>query len=370
MKLASRLVLAFALVALFASGVTTALIWQSQQRRVHLFLDRDLPRVIGRVPHPPGKPPRFLKQQLRLLRELRQANLRAALIALLVALAVGGWLAWRLTQPLEILTRAVRRYAEGDREARAKVDDEGELAELARAFNDLAERLQQEEELDRRRVADIAHELRTPLTILKGELEALADGVLEPAPQTLQRLVEEVDHLSLLVGDLRLLSLADSGELALTLQENDLAQLLARSAEAFEPMARQRGLRLRLELKTAPARFDNARMRQVAVNLLDNALRHAREQVVISSWSQKGSACFTVSDDGAGIAPQDLPHVFDRFYRADPARARSTGGSGLGLAIARAIVEAHGGAISVANEAEGGTRFIVCLPQNEPTRPA
>jgi nitrogen fixation/metabolism regulation signal transduction histidine kinase len=132
-KLASRLVLAFALVALFASGITAALVWQAQQQRVHRFLDRDLPRVIER--RPPAKPPRFFEEQQRLLRELRTANLRAALIALAVALAVGGGLAWRMARPVTELTRATRRYAEGDRDARARVRGRDELAELARAFN-------------------------------------------------------------------------------------------------------------------------------------------------------------------------------------------------------------------------------------------
>ncbi|WP_287417201.1 ATP-binding protein [Oceanithermus sp.] len=365
MKLASRLVLAFALVALFASGITAALVWQAQQQRVHRFLDRDLPRVIEGEPHPPGKPPRFFEQQQRLLRELREANLRAALIALVVALGVGGWLAWRMTRPVSELTRATRRYAEGDRDARARVRGRDELAELARAFNELAERLQSEEELDRRRVADIAHELRTPLQVLKGELEALADGMLDPDPETLERLVEEVDHLALLVGDLRLLSLAESGGLALEPVPYDLAELLARSAEAFSASAEARGVALELDLASAPARIDPARMRQVVFNLIDNALRHARTRVRLGCRLEDGRACLWVADDGPGIPEADLPRVFDRFYRADPARSRRSGGSGLGLAIVRAISEAHGGEATVENREGGGAVFRVCVPAAE-----
>ena len=362
MKLASRLVLAFALVALFASGITAALVWQAQQQRVHRFLDRDLPRAIDGEPHPPGKPPRFFEQQQRLLRELREANLRAALIALVVALGVGGWLAWRMTRPVSELTRATRRYAEGDRDARARVRGHDELAELARAFNELAERLQSEEELDRRRVADIAHELRTPLQVLKGELEALADGVLKPDRETLERLVEEVDHLALLVGDLRLLSLAESGGLALDLEPHDLAELLSKSVDAFATPAEARGVALELDLRPTPANIDPTRMRQVAFNLLDNALRHARSRVQLTSWTEGGRACFAVADDGPGVPPEDLPRVFDRFHRTGPARSR---GSGLGLAIVRAISEAHGGEATVENREGGGAVFRVCVPAAE-----
>lgn len=365
MKLASRLVLAFALVALFASGITAALVWQAQQQRVHRFLDRDLPRAIETGAHPPGRPHRFLEEQRRLLDELKAANLRAALIALLVALGVGGALAWRMTRPVSELTRATRRYAEGDRDARARVRGRDELADLARAFNELAERLQTEEELDRRRVADIAHELRTPLAVLKGELEALADGMLDPDPETLERLVEEVDHLALLVGDLRLLSLAESGGLALEPVPHDLAELLAKSAEAFAAGAEARGVALELDLEPAPAYVDPARLRQVVFNLVDNALRHARTRVRLGCRLEDGRACLWVADDGPGVPEAELPRVFDRFYRADPARSRSSGGSGLGLAIVRAITEAHGGEVTAASRAGEGAVFRVCVPAAE-----
>ncbi len=365
MKLASRLVLAFTLVALFASGVTAALVWQAQQQQVHHFLDHELPRIIAKGTHPPGKRYRFFENQRRLLARLRQANLRAALIALLVALGVGGALAWRMTRPVSELTRAARRYAEGDRDARARVSGRDELAELARAFNELAERLQIEEERERRRVADIAHELRTPLQVLKGELEALADGVLDPDRETLERLVEEVDHLALLVEDLRLLSLAESGGLVLQPAPCDLAGLLTKSAGAFAARAAARGIELELDLKPAFAQVDPARMRQVAFNLIDNALRHAHGRVRLSSGAKEGQACFEVADDGPGIPAEDLPRIFDRFYRADPARSRGSGGSGLGLAIARAIVLAHGGEVQASNLPGGGAAVSVCVPAAE-----
>ncbi len=353
MKLASRLVLAFALVALFAGGLTTGLILNIQQSHVNRYFGEHARNVL------PAEPQR---RGMTLLKELQDANLKATAVALALAIAIGGYLAWRLSRPVAELTRAARAYAAGDRSARARVNGNDELAELARAFNDLAERLQQEEELDRRRVADIAHELRTPLQVLKGELEALADGMLDPDPETLERLVEEVDHLALLVEDLRLISLAESGGLVLQRAPEDLADLLKRTAEVFAAAAAARGVKLEVEAEPVVVALDAGRMRQVVLNLVDNALRHARAQVVVRSWREGNEACFAVADDGPGIAEEDLPYVFDRFYRADPARTRSSGGSGLGLAIAKAIVEAHGGRIEAGNRPEGGAVFTVCLP--------
>ena len=353
MKMATRLVLAFALVALFAGGLTTGLILNIQQTHVNRYFGEHGYR---------GAPLEPQRRGMALIKELQDSNLKATALALILAISVGGYLAWRLTRPVAELTEAARRFAEGDRSARARVEGNDELAELARAFNDLAERLQQQEEQDRRRVADIAHELRTPLAILKGELEALADGMIDPEPEQLERLVEEVDHLTMLVEDLRLLSLAESGGLKLQKEPADLSELVRRTAETFAAAAEARGIKLSLDAEPLSLEMDPGRMRQVVVNLLDNAIRHASSLVEISCRRTGNEACLTVRDDGSGIAPEDLPHVFDRFYRADPARNRGSGGSGLGLAIVQAIVQAHGGRVEVDNHPQGGAVFSVCLP--------
>jgi len=357
MKMATRLVLAFALVALFAGGLTTGLILNIQQTHVNRYFGEHGYR---------GAPMEPQRRGIALIKELQDSNLKATALALVLAISVGGYLAWRLTRPVAELTKVTRRFAEGDRSARARVEGNDELAELARSFNDLAERLQQQEEQDRRRVADIAHELRTPLAILKGELEALADGMIDPEPEQLERLVEEVDHLTMLVEDLRLLSLAESGELKLQTETADLGELARRTAETFAAAAEARGIKLSLDLEPLPLEMDPGRMRQVVVNLLDNAIRHASSLVEISCHRQGEEACLTVRDDGPGIAPEDLPHVFDRFYRADPARNRGSGGSGLGLAIVQAIVQAHGGKVAASNHPDGGAVFSVCLPLSSP----
>jgi len=353
MKMAIRLVLAFVLVALFAGGLTTGLILNIQQTHVNRYFGEHGFR---------GEPMEPQRRGMALIKELQDSNLRATAVALVLAIAVGGYLAWRLTRPVAELTQVTRRFAAGDRSARARVEGNDELAELAHSFNDLAERLQQQEEQDRRRVADIAHELRTPLAILKGELEALADGMIDPEPEQLERLVEEVDHLTMLVEDLRLLSLAESGGLKLQKEPVDMAELTRRTAETFAAATRARGIELKLNLEPATLAVDPVRMRQVLVNMLDNAIRHANSLVEITCQRQGEEVCLTVRDDGPGIAAEDLPHVFDRFYRADPARNRGSGGSGLGLAIVQAIVQAHGGQVAADNHPEGGAVFSACLP--------
>ncbi len=363
MKLASRLVLAFALVALFAGGLTSGLILNIQQTHVNRYFGENGYR---------GAPLEPQRRGPVLIKELQESNLKATALALVLAIAVGGYLSWRLTRPVAELTRATRRFAAGDRNVRARVEGSDELAELARSFNELAERLQQQEAQDRRRVADIAHELRTPLAILKGELEALADGMLEANPEQLERLVEEIDHLTMLVEDLRLLSLAESGGLQLQKEKVDLGELVRRTAETFAAAAESRGLDLALEAEPVTMMVDRGRIRQVIVNLLDNAIRHASSLVEIDCRRQGDEVCLTVSDDGPGMAAEDLPHVFDRFYRADPARNRSSGGSGLGLAIVQAIVQAHGGRVTAGNNPQGGAVFSACLPleaADEPPAP-
>ncbi|AEB10781.1 sensor histidine kinase [Marinithermus hydrothermalis] len=369
MRIAARLVLAFVLVAVFAAGLSSFILHRSFQARVNRFLEREVPRLA--LGAPPSPPPPLLRAQQRLLLELRAATWQATLIALAVALGTGGYLAWRFARPIEALTRATRRYAAGARAVRVRADGPGELAELARAFNALADRLAAEEAQTRRLVADIAHELRTPLTVLKSELEALADGLLSPDPETLERLVEEVDLLARLVGDLRLLSLAEAGGLELAREDVPLRDLVRRVAEGFAPRAAAKGVRLVVTAAPVTVHADPGRLRQVLLNLLDNALRHTPAGGCIAvGVHAEGAAVLEVADTGPGIPEAHRPHVFERFYRPDPARSRAFGGSGIGLAIVKALVEAHGGRVEAMNRPEGGAVFRVRLPiSGSPPRP-
>lgn len=363
MRLAVRLMLAFALVALSAAGITAWLGYRAASAQFE--------RVMAGIDGGPG--PGFqaeagMMRGMRgrgVLEELQRSSLSAALIALGGALIVGGYLSYRLLRPVRAITDATVRYGRGERDARVSVEGNDELSMLARTFNQVAEQLASREAQDRRMVADIAHELRTPLTVMKGELEALQDGLLESSPETFGRLVEEVDLLERLVRDLRLLSLAEAGQLHLDRGPLDLADLARSTLESFAPRAEASGVRFEGRFDPAPANGDLERFRQVLYNLLENALRHTPRGGTVSvvTGMQGSFVVLTVADSGSGILPEHVPHIFERFYRADAARGRESGGSGLGLAIVKAIVEAHGGSVEAANGPVCGAVFTARWPR-------
>ncbi len=301
-------------------------------------------------------------QEAQFLGQVNDSLLWAGLVAGIVALALGAVLARQLTAPLRSLTAAAHGLAEGE-VTQVQVRSQDEIGELAQAFNDMAQSLSQQETLRRNLMADIAHELRTPLTVIRGDLEALLDGVFEPSPQALASLQEETLLLSRLVDDLRSLAQAEAGQLKLDLQPTDLALLLQGVVESFAHQAASQGQGLSLEAASdlPLVDADPQRVRQVVANLISNALRHAPEsgQVVVSASQQVGMLQVSVADDGPGIAPADLPHVFDRFWRGGPGRAE---GSGLGLAISRGLVRAHGGQIWVDSTLGKGSTFQFTLP--------
>lgn len=301
------------------------------------------------------------------LHHLRRSVLLAGIIGAAAA-GLAGWLLARyITSPLRDLAQAARRLAGGDLGTRVAEGGNDELADVADAFNRMAAALQSQDEERRRFMADVAHELRTPLSVLQAEIEALQDGVIEPAPERLASLHDEIDLLSRLVQDLRTLSLAESGELALSLSPQDPRDLLERAVAGAAATAAAQDIEVVLEAPAAlpAALMDSDRMAQVLHNLLSNALRHAPagSRVAVTASTQGGTLQIAVRDAGPGIPPEALPHVFDRFYRADAARSRAAGGSGLGLAIARQIVLGHGGQISAGNnDPPPGAVFTVRLP--------
>ncbi len=376
MRLRTQLLLAVTLVALAAVSVTALLSVQVSSQRVGRLLDMPAAGAPAGTTRPPAAgngamsgmpsslPPNVAARHAALTEDLWRANLQAAGIALLLALVVGTALSLRLAGPLDRLTEVANRYAAGERRARADERGRDEVADVARAFNHVADSLQREEDEQQRLLADIAHEFRTPLTVLKGELEALEDGLVEPAPPTYRRLGEEVTLLERLVQDLRLLTQAESGDLTLHLRSVELARLVEDVVASFLPHAAQRGVRVGATVEPARVRADPDRIRQVLVNLLDNAVRYAPpdSDVDVTLRHEAGRALLGVRDRGPGIPQDEREQVFRRFYRVDRARSRATGGSGLGLAIVRSLVELHGGTVDAADHPDGGAVLTVTLP--------
>jgi len=241
-----------------------------------------------------------------------------------------------------------------------------EVIEVGHAFNEMAVSLEKAEELRRNLVADVAHELRTPLSVLQGNLSGLLDGVFPLEMTEVARLYDETRLLSRLVDDLRELAQAEAGQLHLDLRPIDAADVVRSTVEAFSAVAAEQQVTLTGDAPSdlSPARTDPGRLAQVLRNLLANALRHTPPggSIRVTASSRPGWVEVSVSDTGEGIAEEDLPHVFDRFWRSDKSRARETGGSGLGLAIARRLIEAQGGQIGVESELGKGSRFWLRLP--------
>ncbi len=296
----------------------------------------------------------------------------AALIAAATALGLGALLMRQITLPLSQLTRAAQRIAASDLSARAPVRSNDEIGELTRVFNRMAASLEAQEALRRNLMADVAHELRTPLAGVQGAIEAMLDGVFPADAQNLEALHAETLLLSRLVDDLRTLATAEAGQLRLEPSRIDLVEVVCALVNALHPRAQERHISLRVEAPSQPVwiEADASRVQQILHNLLDNAFRHAPHHgaIVVRLCVGQGHVILTVTDDGAGISAEDLPHVFDRFYRGDPSRSRTTGGAGLGLAIVRKLVEAHGGHIWVDSPAPGsdrGAEFGVWLPMKD-----
>ena len=292
--------------------------------------------------------------------------LLGGILAVGVSILLTALLSRRILAPVRALTQAARRFGKGDLSSRVEYEGKDELGELAASFNSMASNLENLEKQRRIMVADIAHELRTPLSNLRGYLEAIADGVIQPDEANIRSLSEEANHLSRLVNELQELSLADAGALKLDIQPFDIAALLTDAVMAMQPAALSHHLTLSADIPEdlPEIPIDPYRIRQVITNLLNNAVTHTPADglvTVTASLSQK-SVIISVSDTGEGIPEEDIPYIFERFYRVDKSRNRTTGGTGLGLTIAKRLIEAHGGSISVASTFGKGTVFTVKLP--------
>jgi signal transduction histidine kinase len=319
-------------------------------------------REVGRLAvwPAPGGPPDI---QGRLEQGLMFLGLLAGVLGVVFGIAVSRG----VTAPLERLAEAAHAIGHGELGRRVEVGGGAELAEVGLAFNQMALSLEQAELRRRDLVAEVAHELRTPVSVLQANLQAMLDGVFGTEPAEIGRLYDQTRLLGRLVGDLEDLARADAGQLTLHRAPTDLGRLARETAATVAPVADAAGIQLTVE--TAPdlplLDADAGRLAQVLNNLLVNAFRHtgAGGHVALRVARDGAGVVLEVADDGEGINPADLPFVFDRFFRSDPARRRAKGGAGLGLPIARALVLAHGGQIALESPGPGqGARALVRLP--------
>jgi signal transduction histidine kinase len=309
---------------------------------------------------------RFPTQAMEAERHVRDALARTAILGVLiaagVALVVALYVSVRVTRPVTALTTAAGDLAAGRRDTRVDADGPGELRTLAEAFNGMADHLDREDRLRRNLVADVAHELRTPLAILQGSTEALLDGVDQPTPEILGSLNDEVTRLRRLVGDLETLAAAEAAGLRPRADRVDLADVAASAADLLHPLADDRETTLTVDVEPAAVIGDADRLHQIAVNLIANAVKFtpAGGAITISTHSDGTTASLEVVDNGPGIPEQDLPHVFERFWRG--VNGDKASGSGIGLAVVAELVAVHQGTVTAGNVSGGGARLTVTMP--------
>ena len=296
---------------------------------------------------------------------VRTALLAATLTALIAAVIISLATSARIAGPVGRLVDAARRIAAGHYVERVPVEDEGEVGELAAAFNSMSGSLEATERRRLELVGDVAHELRTPLTTLDGYLEGLQDGVIEPNQQTWTLLRTETGRLKRLVGDLAELWRAEARQLPLHPEAVDVAGVLDGLTARFALQATERGMRVEVPAAAGAVHADTDRLTQILGNYLSNALRYAPagSTVRLSATVAGGEVHIAVADEGPGLSGAQLASIFERFYRPDPSRSRALGGSGIGLAIARALAEAMGGRVWAESAGPGqGSTFWLALP--------
>ena len=345
-------ILAIALISVLATGLIA-----------RAALSREFESYIATFPDPMSSGRGMGRMMLgaaeqTFLNGVDQGILISAVVAVAVA-AIGAYLLARyLSRPLSELTHGARELASGDLDHRVDADGPQEVMDLAVAFNEMADSISEGEVLRRRLVADVAHELRNPIASLRAQIEGVDEGVLELDKARIRSLAEDVTHLSRLVDDLQELSLAEAGHLSYDKVDLDLAVLIDSEIIRMKPLVTEE-VELRSETDGAPLIFaDELRLTQVLRNMLSNATRHtATGSITVSTRLDGKDVVVEVTDTGEGISPEDLPYVFERFYRADAARSVSTGGAGIGLAIAKQIVVDHDGEVFA--ESEPGVRTTV-----------
>jgi two-component system OmpR family sensor kinase/two-component system sensor histidine kinase BaeS len=346
------------------TGVSTASIGQvyplqAGDQAFPLYVRQE---VVGKIvvrDHEAANPFRLV---LRLLMPVGYLSILPAILTL----TIGILLTRRVVHPLADVIAAAQSVAAGDLATRVEVRGPQDLHALTDSFNHMADALERSDNERRNMLADVAHELRTPLSVIRGRLEGMLDGIYQPDEAHIAGVLEEAYLLERLVDDLRLLTLAETRQLAFDLRSTDLNEMAARAVDLFTPQASEKGIALSLETfpGAPPVTADPQRLEQIIGNLLDNALRYTPEggRIVIGLARYANHIELTVSDSGPGVPDADLPHLFDRFWRGEKSRVRAAGGAGLGLAIVRQLIEAQGGSVFARNLPTGGLQVGFELP--------
>lgn len=290
-------------------------------------------------------------------------------IILIIGLLASFLVARSITVPIRKLGEVVDAVGAGMYGRKVEFSSRSELGKLAKAFNGMSESLAESTRLRQRLLADIVHELRTPMSVIQGNIEGMLEGVIDRSNENLSSLHEEVIYVNRMITDLRDLSLAEAGQLSLDKECTDLNALVGRALNMLEPLAGEKDILVNRQIEKAPEIFiDPRRFNQIIYNLMTNAIRYTPAGGTIKvgtlvtpaerpQWLELGFA-----DSGCGISPEDLPYVFDHFYRADKSRQKKSGGSGIGLAIVKRLVELHGGSVKVCSRLGEGSEFTVVLP--------
>lgn len=288
------------------------------------------------------------------------------IFSLLISVITGVFLARQLSKPILKTVEAAQDIADGKYETRIS-EDTGtkEVDRLVGSINHLAQSLEKQENLRRQLTADVAHELRTPLTTVQTHLEAILEGVWEPTRERLESCYDEMNRLGSLVSDLESLARVESDNLKLNKVQTSLEELTDKTLGSFEKELKDKNLNVKLEGSCSDVPLDRDRISQVLINLISNAVKYTPDggKIEITLSDTEDSVIFNIRDTGTGIPEDEIPYIFERFYRADKSRNRNTGGSGIGLAIVKSIVSAHGGTIGVESRLNEGSNFMVTLPK-------
>jgi signal transduction histidine kinase len=308
----------------------------------------------------------FTTNDIQFLNSINKLLIAVAILSLLVAIAVASFMSGKISKPI---TKAINTAGEiSKRNYSHRIAEKSntyEMTKLSDTINNLADSLEKQENLRKQMAADVAHELRTPLANLQSTLEAMIDGVWPAYEDRLKSCHEEIIRINRLVGDLEKLERIEAENSVLDISEFDVTDLIASTIRNFEPEFRKKGVALNFIGEPAGISADRDKLSQVVINLISNALKYTPEggRVDVGVKESDSNIEITVADTGKGIPEEDIPYIFERFYRADKSRNRLTGGLGLGLTITKSIVEAHNGEISVKSVIDKGTEFIIVIPK-------